>query len=296
MVCLAIPESAHALSALIDEMPAHSAQPAEPSPEELRAAPRRSRQGVAWIRFLDESGPTESHGYELCDFSKTGLGLFSRHPLDPGQPVLVEMMMGDACWCGRMSVAHCTETPTGYRVGLASHVPLVREKIAPAVSESDESHLAAQAKAKIGQMMKNDALARRTCGLLGVSIRKVISDTIRRFPLLPNANRRGRRRHPRRRMTGQAHLVMPDGARWRVVHTDIVDVSEGGVALAAEWYWDQRCYDPRCEPRFGVELNNRVFVGLETRKERLWVTGRISNCTGTDDGRMRIGIAFDFGQ
>ena len=263
-----------------------------------RASQRVRISVPVWIQTIGGWGPSPAHGYELCDISASGLGFISKRRFEPGQWVLVELCANNAKWSGRMRVVHCTDSASGYIVGLELNEPRsVEDPNDP--GEDSETHVDTsmsldEMKGEIRQAMRAYELAYRSWGLLAMPLKRRIRSVIK--GLVPATDPRTdgcRREHGRLRMEGDVHLVLPGHRRWRATRARVIDVSEDGVGLLIEWNWMDDQVERELAGEFRLKPQMPVLVGLGAGRRKVWTPGEISYCASSQHGTIRLGVKFN---
>jgi len=240
----------------------------------------------------------------LRDVSLRGIGLYSHRAMQTDEVVLVRFSLNEVCWSGPMRVRHCTETISGFKVGLeAIEQPQENKETCPSKASDRERHSAAsmelvtsslaRVKAEARKAAQAYQRARMTWGLLGTSVRKQVQRVIEGLsPSGPVLQAGGLRKQSRRLTNSGTVVVFRLPHSWRQVTARIVDVSEDGVGLLL---LSQLVDDP-VEREMGGEVTVRVgmtlIVGLGAEPHRLWIPGEVIHFHPTGNDHVRAGIQF----
>ena len=292
--------TAGSLAELLDD--AQLSEEGEPSAElDYRSSPRFMLFLPIHVRTPTGSGLGPAHGYQLTDISNSGLAFTSAHPFEPGHSLLVELCANNTYWSGRVQVAHCTKTLSGYVVGgeAVESLPSHNEPPPDDHAAGRRQRIASldQLRGEIHQVVRSYRLGRRTWGLLGASAKENIRKVIAALPGLSSENgEEGYRESERMRTRGDVQMVLALNYGWKRLHPRIVDVSEGGVGLRIplERLDDQVERDLAGE----FEISPKMFaiLGFGSEPSTLWIPARVVDCVVDTDCMLRVGVQFDTGE
>ncbi len=240
----------------------------------------------------------------LRDISETGLCFVALSPYESGQELLVAFRVHDIIWAGRMRVSHCTETLNGYRVGaewmgdLQSR--LLQTPDRPPSGPDQAAQRAAQdrewlkkMRPEIERAMRDYRLAKKTFGLMGVSVQKRIQQLIRSLPPETEATVPAPRRvHPRHRTPLETFIVLSIQAEWRRLPAAFVDLSEGGVGLLIPYNLTAGEIERAMTGDWFVYVGMPLLVGLQGAEGILWIPGEVVRTADPQDGIIRAGVRF----
>jgi hypothetical protein len=205
-----------------------------------------------------------------------------------------------------MTVIHSTGTISGFKIGLTlkdQPQPSINSSLVEATESVHglpdptkrlrktyrEQTWLDKAKDDIRRATKAYYLARRTWGLLGVSVQKQVQKVVNELPGEPTpAVQDERRKSQRRNTNASAYLVVHSTARWRQFPARVVDVSHFG--LKAEVVLGQ---DDAVEREFSFCKGMVVVIGLGADPDTLWVPAEIVRSQELKGGVVQLGIQFN---
>ncbi len=283
-----------------------------------RGYPRRTLIVPITIRIIEQDGSLGPATTQwLQNISESGISITSHHKFDEDQILHVEICVNGTMWGGEMRVVHCTGTVSGYKFGLELKDPLPAQstpsptpwpvelerrkqpRILPDPTHrfrrAQRTHTwLEQAKAEIRKATRAYNLARRTWGLLGVSIQKQIKKVIEQFPgQLAPAVANERRKLQRHRTNVDAHLVVHSSAQWRQFPARIVDISEGGLKVEVNFQSSEDPAEWELHGEFSFYVGMAIVVGLGAEPNTLWVPAEVVRCGQSDGELQHLGVKFN---
>jgi hypothetical protein len=266
-----------------------------------RAFPRYTLVVPVRIWTLGEEGPGTVFEYLSRDISESGIGFWSKFKFEPGQLVHVELCANKVVWRGEMRVRHCTETISGYKVGLKPTGSSPYRDMQPLEEEEDDGLVAGlrrvvslnKAKEEIDLAMRAYRLAQMSWGLLGSSVKKRIRRLVAELPAAPSQPVDAcQRKHPRLHMKGDVHMLVPTNYGNKQVQARIVDVSEGGVSLLVGLEGLEDPVEEALGGKFEFVPQMHVFVGLGIPTDKVWVPAAVVQSQAAEGGGARLGVRF----
>jgi hypothetical protein len=264
-----------------------------------RSTPRFPLVIPVSVRAIKEDGPGPETTCRLWDISATGMCTTSYFRFEEGQRLLVELVIEDIGWCGEMRVMHCTQTISGYKIGLRLARP--EEKLAEDAIATSESRSARQdrdwlpqTREEVARSMKGYQRARQTWGLLGLSVRKLIRKAIHELPeVVPEEETEGRRLYARFPADIDTHLILAAGYGWHRLAARIENISEGGMRLLLNEDVVQTGAEREMMGDCTVREGMPVMVGFGSEPDTVWVPAEIVRCEPPVEGMVRVGILFE---
>jgi hypothetical protein len=266
--------------------------------EERRHTTRRRLSIPVWIRLVSGNNISPAQARQLIDISPTGLGVMSKAKLKPGQSMMVELCINNTTWSGPMKVVHCTETGGGYKIGLkvASKLP---EGVTQAAEDNRGRKPSSTATFKklqeeIPRAMRAYRQARVSWGLLGTPVKNNIMQIVcTRPPLEEEFQGQSQRRHIRRQIAGDVHLVVPTyyGGKW--LQAQILDISEGGAGLSIPFNMGSDEIERELSGDLRIAPKVPVILGIGSEPNIIWLPAEITRCSKPQGGEVCVGLAFN---
>jgi hypothetical protein len=261
---------------------------------EQRGGRRRNLSIPVWIRIITGADLGPAQARQLTDISPNGLGFLSKVPIETGRYLVVELCINNVTWNGAMLVTHCTELAGGYKIGL-----VVEDSAAPSAptKEGRRPHTTnnlAKLQEEIPKAMRAYRQARLSWGLLGTPLRNNVARVIANLPPV-NDGYKGKcqRRHRRRKLKGDVHLVVPTyyGGKW--LRAQVMDISEGGAGLCLPLTLATDHIERELAGEFKICAHMAVIVGIGSEPNTVWLPAEITHCSKPKGAAMRIGVQFN---
>lgn len=275
-----------------------------------RSDPRRTLIVPVCVRDIAKSHFESGNMCRLRDVTDWGLGIRSQIPFRIGKIVWIDLRVNNATWSGAMRVVHCTQTLGGYKVGLVIAEGVLTRQTSASKAKTEpngkdpsdptpqlrkslrEREWLVQAKAEIQEAIQAYELARRSWGLLGVSVRKEIRRVVNSLPGTVDTAADRRRKHPRIRTGADVRALACVNGSWRRLPARIADVSEDGVGLVLPYDMGQGDTERELAGDTKVHAGMVVILGLGTGSNTLWVPAEVLHCQESADDKVRVGARF----
>jgi hypothetical protein len=276
-----------------------------------RSHPRRILGVPVRVQVISDEGLGPPSTHWLLNISEAGMCLTSHCAFEEGLALWVEFQVNGQSWGGRMRVVHRTPLAGTYRLGLVleepsdevsatssglrrtgrpGHHEVAREKR----RKQQETLWLDTVRTEIRKASQAHRLARRTWGLLGVSVKQQIRKAVEQLaegPALPEANLQ--RKTPRLPAGGDARIVFQIGGRWRQLPARLLDVSRGGVRVVVPAEVDSEAAEWELLGRIDLCPGMTLVVGLEVDSETLWIPAEVVRCEQPRGDVRDLGLQFN---
>ncbi len=268
-----------------------------------RSSPRYAYSTSAIVQVVTDNRIGPPVEYPLRDISEDGLCFLSKIFICPGTWLRVQVGTDEAIWSGNMRVTHCTETVGGFKVGANQSAALNKRKI---TDPSQEITSSIQLRLREMESLKTVAedickivraydFARLSCGLLGTSLKKRITQIVTQLPPAPvQPVTQCRRKHPRKNMRKRVQFIIKTNYGRKRINARIINVSEGGGCLRIK----NSVLDDPIEKEMAGELliqpRMTLMLGIDESNGTLWVPTEIKRIQPVEENtsETEIGVAF----
>lgn len=254
-----------------------------------RSRPRFTLVIPVSVRAMHDDGPGPEVICRLWDVSSSGMCATSYFKFEENALVAVDVAVNDLRWTGPMQVMHCTQTVSGYKIGLR----LLDAEDSPPLKPAGTADVPAPA-SRPDSSPPADGVVGFQAGRCAWGLMRLPLGTLMQSS--PEASG-GDKERPTRPVGIEAnldtHLILASSAGWRplLVRVENLEAREMSLVVSRD------LIDPSQAPgRMAgatITLGMPVIVGFGNEPHTLWVPAEVARREDGGAGRVRLALLIE---